>query len=114
MLNDIAYDIMRLETIQRFRDELDRLWDCCANVHVGELISIAESLGRKKKKKKGGHLSYISDLLGRPPLIISHHPGARDIGAVKDTIKLLHGDLDVLEEMERQRLQKHMKGDGHA
>ena len=104
---------MTQDSIDRWRQRLDELWARCGNVKPGELMSIAESFGRKRIKRSTPHPTYESPLPGRPPMTISGHT---TMGKkwVKDAITALRGDLDVLEQIEQRRIKELRSGNGHA
>jgi hypothetical protein len=64
-------------TLDRLKRRIDELRLAPANVTSHELVSIAKSLGRKRKKKRRGEPVYISLIFERlSPLRIPSHPGA--------------------------------------
>ena len=105
---------MDITKINRIRDRLERLWNRLGNIHPSEFTSLLEAVGRKRIKKSTKHIMYESPFPDRPSISVSGHPGPMSKGWAWDIITELYNDLDKLEELELERLNRITKGNGHV
>ena len=79
--------------------KLDDLRSAPANITSRELISIAKSLGRRRKKKRRGEPIYISIIFPQlSPLRIPQHPGALKPLTALSVLNQLDEDIHQWEE----------------
>jgi len=68
---------MNFKSLERIRRRLEDYRAAPANIPSGELVKVAKSLGRRRKKKRRGEPIYISTIFPQlSPLRIPSHPGA--------------------------------------
>jgi hypothetical protein len=90
--------ILTKEKIKRLRRRITELRNAKHNIRPSDLVSLAESLGRKLKKG-GKHPTYISYLLtDRNPISIPGHPTIKSPTAMS-IVDDLESDIDRLSEL---------------
>ena len=97
--------------IEALRDELENLRRGAFNIRRSELVSFAESCGRRESNR-GKEPTYVSVLPHRNPLSIPGHTKLKGF-TVKSILKVLAADLDCWEEIadrEEKRKQNDSKG----
>jgi len=87
--------------IEALRNELEALRAGAFNAKRSEVVSLAESVGRRLTNR-GKEPTYVSILPGRNPLSIPGHAKLKGF-TVKSILKVLSADLDCWEELARQR-----------
>jgi hypothetical protein len=105
---DIAGNIMTRKRIQELRDELAAFRRCLGSIKPRELVSIAESIGRKPANR-GKEPTWA--MPGFFPFSIPQHPGTLKKGTARNIIASLEEDLD---EFERRLDQEDGPGNGHG
>lgn len=87
---------MNLKTLRKLRRQLEQLLLSPAGIKGSELRSIAEKLGRKKKKKQGGEPTWVREDCPqlRPPLSIPQHATEMKKWTAKSVIHQLLSDVD--------------------
>jgi len=64
---------MNTESLERIQYEIDGLRTRASNIKRGELVSLAEKLGREHRKRGKEPTYVLKDLPNRPPLSIPSH-----------------------------------------
>lgn len=93
--DDIIRDIMKREALHKLRRELEQLMRAPAGIKGSELKSIAEKLGRKRKKG-GSEPTWIREDCPElsPPLSIPQHSKDLKKQTAKSIIHRLLSDID--------------------
>lgn len=87
---------MTQQRIEEIRGRIADLRSRLGNIKFGEMISLAQSVGRTQRPGSSPPM-YLSPLPGRRALPIHYHPGAMKKGTAKASLDIIEGDLDAWE-----------------